>query len=918
MVVLSVAGLSRAAGPFVSRPAPATPAQTEFFETRIRPLFLEHCAACHGPKKQMGGLRLDTRTGFHQGGDNGPVVQPGQPDSSRLVQALRHTGELKMPPRKKLPADLVAAVEAWVRQGSPWPEDRVAGHLEAWRRHWAFQPVTDPAPPIVRATHWPRTGLDRFILSALERRSLSPSPEADRATLLRRLSFDLLGLPPMPVEIAAFQQDSAPDAWEKVVDRLLASPTYGERWGRYWLDVARYADTKGYVFFEEARFPWAWTYRDYVLEAFNGDLPYDRFLLEQLAADQLTGEGDRRSLRALGFVTLGGRFMNNVHDILDDRIDVVSRGLLGLTVSCARCHDHKFDPIPSADYYALHGVFANSIEPAIPPLYEEPAPTPQYHAFREELQKREAELESFVKAKRAEVMNGARTRVAEYLLAAHARRGQPTTEEFMLIADGSDLNPAMLTRWQAYLERKAKSPHRVWAPWHRLAELPDKEFAARAGTILLELQAGRCGGEPVNPRVARALAEAHPRTLAEAAGVYSRVLNEIEKQWQEMQKRTPAADRFEDAEREELRLVFHGPDAPPDVPRGLINDLDLLPDRPSQGRLRELRTKVEQWLEKGPGAPPRAHTLVDRPVPVASRVFRRGNPNNPGEFVPRRFLAVLSGPGRTPFRQGSGRLELARAVADPRNPLTARVLVNRVWMHHFGRPLVGTPSDFGLRSDPPSHPDLLDHLASEFVRDGWSIKRLHRRILLSAAWRQASLDRPECRKVDPENILLWRMNRRRLDFEATRDALLAVAGKLDACVGGPSVPDILQVSSRRRTLYGSVDRLQVPGLYRAFDYPAPDSSASHRDQTTVPQQALFFLNSPLVLDSASQLLARPEVSGEPDLKRRVQTLYLLCYGRPPTPAELSLAAEFLTNAPRPEWLRYTQALLLANEFVFVD
>jgi len=689
------------------------------------------------------------------------------------------------------------------------------------KRHWAFQPVRKPPLPKVKDAAWPRTSVDRFLLARLEEKGLAPSPPADRRTLIRRATFDLLGLPPTPEEVAAFEADPSPDAYARVIDRLLASPHHGERWGRYWLDVSRIADTKGYVFFEEAQFPWAWTYRDYVIRAFNDDLPYDRFLLEQLAADRLPAGKDRRPLTALGFVTLGGRFMNNAHDIIDDRIDVVSRGLLGLTVGCARCHDHKYDPIPMRDYYSLYGVFASCTEPTVPPLFADPPDTKEYADFAKELQAREAKLKDFVRAKHDELVKSAQVRVAEYLMAAYAQRDQPTTEEFMLIADGADLNPTMIVRYQKYLERTRKGQYPAWAAWHALADLPEKDFASGAVSLCGQL-AKPDAARPVNPLVARAFADKPPKTLAETAQRYGELLNNAEKLWQEALKEAASAKRqapagLSEPAQEELRQAFHGPDAPANVALLPYGDLSLLPDRPSQGKLQELRKAVEQWRATGPGAPPRAMVLEDLPVPNEPRVFRRGNPNNPGEAVPRQFLEVLSGAARKPFSDGSGRLELARAVASKDNPLTARVMVNRLWQHHFGRGLVTTPSDFGLRSDPPTHPELLDHLATVFVEGGWSLKAMHRLIMLSAVYQQRDDDRPECRRVDPENALLWRRVPRRLDFEATRDSLLTASGRLARTIGGPSVNDLTSTAATRRTLYGHLDRLNVPGLYRTFE-----------------------------------------------------------------------------------------------------
>jgi hypothetical protein len=593
-----------------------------------------------------------------------------------------------------------------------------------------------------------------------------------------------------------------------------------------------------------------------------------------------------------------------------------------LTVSCARCHDHKFDPIPSADYYSLYGVFASSVEPEVPPLFADPPNTPAFAAFQKELAKREQALADFVRGKFDELRLSARTRCAEYLLAAHARRGQPKADDFMLLADPGDLNPSMRVRWQTYLERTARSHHRVFAPWHAFAALAEKEFSARSKTILPRLLADR--DRPINSLVGKALSSPAPASLADVANRYAKLLEQVDRNWRQAialaaRLKRPLPTRLPDAEKEELRQVFHAPDAPPNITPGLFSELELLPDRAAQGRLQQLRKAVEKWRATGPGAPPRAMVLVDAATPYEPVVFRRGNPGNPGKRVPRRFLALLSGKERKPFTKGSGRLELAHAIADSRNPLTARVLVNRVWMHHFGRGLVQTAGDFGLRSDPPSHPELLDWLADEFVRSGWSLKHLHRLIVTSAVYQQRSVDRPSCRAVDADNILLWRMNRKRLDFESTRDSLLAVAGQLDARIGGPSVKDAMTPGVRRRTLYAFIDRIQVPGLFRAFDFPSPDASSPKRDSTTVPQQALFLMNSPFVLHSARRLLARSEMAGPRSVKERVRRLYRLCYGREPEREECDLGRAFVgTGKTEATWQRYAQALLLGNEFVFVD
>ncbi len=909
-------------------PRPVSASEAEFFESRIRPVLAEHCHRCHGPNESKSGLRLDSREALLRGGDSGPAAVPGDPGSSPLLEAVRHEGLVRMPPKAKLGVQAVTDLESWIKLGLPWPEAPAGTAAdptkEDGRSHWAFQPVRQPEVPQVRDESWARNEVDRFLLERLEKVGLVPSPPADRRALIRRVSFDLLGLPPTPREVEDFVADDSPDAYERLVDRLLASPRYGERWGRYWLDVARYADTKGYVFFEEAEYPWAYAFRDYVIRALNEDLPYDRFLLEQIAADRLDQGEDRRPLAAMGFLTAGGRFMNNEHDVIDDRIDVVTRGLMGLTVTCARCHDHKFDPIPAADYYALYGVFASSVEPNVPPLFEPPPKTEAYRAFESELRAREAKLAEFVRAKHVELVEGSRRRVAEYLMAAHQSREAPSMDDFMLIADGDDLNPTMLVRWQAYLKRTRVGHDPVFAPWHRLSSLPAEGFAEGAAEIVNQLRDAPDAGKPVNPVLVRELASSPPRSMAEVAAIYARVLNRVDQVWREYERRatlngTPAAS-LPDPVLEQLRRVFHGADAPPEVPMNPAGDLALLPDRPSQEILKMLLKEVETWRATGPGAPARAMVLVDRDTPYEPRVFLRGNPNRPGTTVPRRFLEILSSPDRAPFRDGSGRLELARAIASPANPLTARVLVNRVWMHHFGAPLVGTPGDFGLRGDPPSHPELLDWLAARFLSDGWSLKSLHRRLLLSSAYRQASDDRSDASQVDPENRLLWRMNRRRLDFESTRDAMLAVAGRLDTRIGGPSIRDVTAPSQTRRTLYGFLDRLNVPGLYRTFDFPDPSATSPRRAMTTVAPQALFLMNHELAIEAARATLRRPEIASEPTPSGRIDRLYRLLYGRSPTADEVELCSRYVGESGPAEvaWERLVQALMLANEFVFVE
>ncbi len=937
-ILLSFALVAIAVGTAIASAAEPSAADAEFFEKEIRPLLVARCYKCHGEVKEpKGGLSLTSREAVLKGGESGPVAIEGKPQASLLISAINYDG-LEMPPEGNKLGDVeIARLTRWVQLGLPWPKTdakalesaRVTAEAEqiaaARRSFWSFQSVRNPPRPAVRDTSWVQAPIDRFVLAELETHGLSPSPRADNRTLLRRLTFDLIGLPPTPEEIEDFQRDDSPAAVDRVVDRLLSSPRYGERWGRHWLDVARYADTKGYVLFQDDKFPWSYTYRDYVVRAFNEDLRYDRFIIEQLAADLLPLGADRRALTALGFLTLGNGFMNNQQDVIDDRIDVVTRGLLGLTVTCARCHDHKFDPIPTADYYSLYGVMASSTEPTIPPLFEDPPNSEAYAAFAKELAERERKLNEYLDEKYRELAEGARSRVAEYLLAANFLKDKPTTEDFMLLADGSDLNPTMIIRYQVFLERSRAGHDPVLAIWHTLAALPEDQVAAKAAEVVEQQIAGQSADKPINPLVAGAFLGKPLKDLADAARIYGELLNGAEHLWQSTVAQASAAKQspptaLADANAEALRQVFHGPQAPANFSTSEIGVLALLPDRPAQEVRTKLLKAIEEWRATGPAAPPRAMVLEDIPSPLRPRVFVRGNPNQLGAEVPRRFLRVLCDGDPPAFGGGSGRLELARAITDRQNPLTARVLVNRVWLHHFGRPLVGTPSDFGLRSDPPSHPELLDHLAWSFMEGGWSIKRLHRQIVLSAAYQQSSDDRSECRKIDPENTWLWRASRRRLDFEATRDALLAVSGRLETKLGGPTIPSLADPASTRRTIYGFVDRLNLPGVFRTFDFPNPDSTSPERTLTTIPQQALFFMNNPLVMACAKSVLARPEVAGESDEVRKIGRVYLLTLGREPATEELDWARQYLSAAAsRPAvWDEFAQSLLLSNEFVFVD
>lgn len=759
--------------------------------------------------------------------------------------------------------------------------------------HWAYQPVRPPAPPALSGSAAARVQqpLDAFVLGALETRGFSLSPRAGRDTLIRRAYFDLIGVPPTVEEVAAFVSDPADDgrAMAALVDRLLSDSRFGERWGRYWLDVARYADSKGYVFQEERRYAYSYTYRDWVVGAFNEDLPYDKFVLAQLAADQSLGQEDPRHLAAMGFLTLGRRFLNNQHDIIDDRLDVTFRGLQATTISCARCHDHKFDPIPIADYYSLYGVFASSEEPQDKPLLGEPERTPEYLAFEAELQKREQAVVDFHHQKKEALFS--EEAITKYLQLC-AEGWTRDDDGLRALARERQLYASVAVRWREHL-RALGAEHPVVAPFLALVTLLPEQFADRRDDTLRPLlEAAR-----VHPKVAESLRTAVPASMAEAAGLYAKLLAPYKVQ-----------EPMPDPEAEAMRLVLMAPAGPGGVdPMSLGRDFSVA----ERDVARNLRNEVDSYKATAENGPPRAMSMQDKGEPVRPVVFKRGSPGNRGEEVPRQFLGALAGPGRKPFAQGSGRLELAQTIASPSNPLTARVYANRVWLWLTGQSLVESPSDFGVRTPPPVNPALLDHLAASLVEGGWSTKRLIREIVLSAAWQQSSTWEPAVPAApappdaapapsrppsplaaDPENTLLWKMNRRRRDFESFRDSLLTVSGRLDAKVGGRPV-SLDSAKANRRTIYGFIDRQNLPGLFRSFDFASPDQHAPKRFQTTVPQQALFALNNPFVLVQARALAGLPaesETAKAAAILRRVLS-------RDPEPSEVARAAEFITTGP---------------------
>lgn len=714
-----------------------------FFESKVRPVLAENCFSCHGSNSQNAGLRLDTAAGILKGGSSGPVITTGDPSKSLLLIAIHQTGALKMPPGKKLKSDEIASLEAWIKMGAPWPKQSAT----PVKQLWSLKPVVRPTTPKVTNVKWVRNPIDTYILAKLESAKMSPAAEADRKTLIRRVTYDLTGLPPTLSEIEEFVADKSPTAYEKVVDRLLASPRYGERWARHWLDVARYADTKGYVFEEDRNYPDAYTYRDWVINAFNSDLPYDQFVTQQLAADtlpELQSSDDKSSLAALGFLTVGRRFLNSQPDIIDDRIDVTMRGFQAFTVACARCHDHKFDPIPAQDYYSLYGVFASSNEAKLP--ISAKALRDPWNAFN---QKEAALIQSSLQVIKTEVSK-LRTTVSSPTLSKN-----------------------------------------------------------------------------LTDQVKQVLQSVRPEVVPEGANLAT------------------LSTAFTPGEKEKLV--------------GYQNELTAL-------------------RKAAPPIPEFAMAMQDSPNPRDGVVFKRGNPGTPGELAPRRFLSALSKNERPLWNSGSGRLQLAKSIVSKENPLTARVMVNRIWQNHFGAGIVRTPSDFGFQGEKPTHPELLDFLAANFMENGWSIKKLHKLIVTSATYRQSSSVTPAAMNSDPENRNLSHMNRRRLDLTK---------------VGGKSVDLWNAPFAQRRAVYGFIERQNLPGMFRTFDFASPDSTSPRRFMTTVPQQALFFMNSPLSIEQAKFTAAQLPIQSAADDSQRIKKLYQLIFARQPDASELSIGLNYL-------------------------
>ncbi len=940
--------------------------EVEFFEKRVRPLLIERCYECHAGSEKNGGLTLDHRTGWLTGGDSGAAIVPSRPDSSLLIAAVRYDNlNLQMPPDGRLAASEIAVLEEWVAMGAPDPRQAMDSgaiavessdstvsatgmSIEDGKRFWSMQPLANPQRPAVAKRDWPRTAVDWFILSSQEAAGIEPAPAADRRTLIRRLSYDLIGLPPSPEEIAAFETDQNPDAYAALVERLLSSPHYGERWGRHWLDVARYADSNGLD--ENLAFGQAWRYRDYVVRAFNDDKPFDQFLTEQLAGDLLPHASDE-TRTATAFLALGAKVLAEpdreklMMDTIDEQIDTTGKAFLGMTFGCARCHDHKFDPVKQSDYYALAAIFrstrtfADSNTGAIKHWYE--------HRFEmsDEQRQKIAEMNAQIAAKSsaaAQFKNAAYDKLRKETIAAAARYLAAASEftnssPFSLVqsvAQKYGLHPRILFHCRQHLHVRRDAPFE--AKWNELVDAghtPDaiettfrQLFAAEqdnskanaastiTGTAETETaesgtegavgEAGTDGGPVAGemPASPDPLLE-HARTaLADAAGFLA-----LPPQPQFALDATTLSEYY--ALLEEARLVeSSAPDEAAAMGVSEGNTFDSLP------------------------------------------IHIRGSHNNLGTPVNREFPEVMRYSSVPPVlpRNQSGRLELARWMASSQHPLTARVYVNRIWQWHFGRGLVPSTENFGALGDRPSHPELLDWLARNFIESGWSTKELHRLILLSSTYQQASsrTDSEVAQQADPENKLLWKFPMRRLEAEQIRDAVLAVAEQLDETIGGKTVPlrnrqfvfdhtsiDHTRYESKRRAIYLPVIRNNVYTLFEQFDFPDPTTPTGSRHETVVAPQALLMLNDPLLLDAAESFAIRVVRSRSLE-DERIEYAYELAVGREPNEQERDDAVAFFRRMtesgipadPSPTssakgrtsgWALFCQSLISGSEFIYV-
>ncbi len=906
----------------------------EHFEKHVRPLLAAKCQACHNAQLKSGNIDLSGVEGFLAARDEAALISANDPESSRLLAIVGYEGRVKMPPGGKLPLGEIEVFRSWVRQGAPWPgaehreamipKDEQGTFTEEQQSYWAFQPVADPQLPDVKNRAWAENPVDRFVLAKLEVHGLEPAGPADKLTWLRRATFDLTGLPPTPQEAEAFLADESPKAHERVVERLLSSPTYGERWGRHWLDVARYADSTGND--EDHRYPYAWKYRDFVIDAFNDDLPYDQFVREQIAGDLLpTTEPDgvnRRGIVATGFLALGPKAVAQqdkkrmLYDVYDEQVEVVSKAMLGMTVACARCHDHKFDPILTKDYYSLAGMFASTRNFRDPEshvsglLYKPLVPQAEYDRYESEqrvIKNKQIELDNLADIEIEEYIDSIADRTADYLLGArecYEDGGEPSE-----IASKRKLDQALLEKWIEYLG-PADGPRVQLAKW-------DEAMASH------------------RPAAAAAYQERFGKALKEWHHTIRRWRKSAIELLRNGSMPPPPKPRFLAGRDRFFFDVYHAKGAPLRF-SGEERKRILKPE--TRNTLAKLHVELKELKANASAEPPMANA-VEEGRTLEQRVFVRGDYNSEGEPAPKVFPAIIAGFDQEPVKSGSGRLELANWIASPSNPLTARVMVNRIWQKHFGEGIVRTPSNFGKLGALPTHPELLDWLATRFVEDGWSVKSMHRRIMLSNAYRMSSVATDTAAELDPSNQRLSHFNRRRLDIEEIRDGMLAVDRSIDLTMGGTlqsgfgtdreNSNDRLSIdptSSTRRMVYLPLRRANLPTLLNLFDFGDAVTSLGRRPVTNVAPQALFMMNSDFVENRAGNLADQLLEASDWSESDRVRQAYLSILTREPDSAELDGAMSYLGGfssrfegaTSQEAWQSYCRILLASNNFIYVD
>lgn len=951
----------------------------EYFEKHIRPLLSQQCQSCHGPQKQKGGLRLDSVEAILKGGETGVIISKGDAARSLMFQVVSYEHETKMPPRGKLPVEQIEAIRKWIEMGAPMPASSndsqasiqsTAFDLKQRAQYWSYQPLRSVDIPAVKDKDWPLTSIDPFILEKLSKGGLTPSPEADKLTWLRRVTFDLTGLPPSLDDIKSFEEAKTPDAYHELVDRLLASPQYGERWARHWLDLMRYADTLGHEF--DFDLPNAWRYRNYVIRAINSDVPYNQFVLEHLAGDLLPDPRmDKKqqwneSIQGTGFLWLGEAKQAPVDvrqeqaDRIDNQIDVIGKAFLGQTIACARCHDHKFDAIATRDYYALYGVLKSSrYQQAI---IDDPGVT---SALLESLKRTQRSLQAEVQKHMNEMQPKGKTAgdLSQWMQAAADL--SPSEKIRILSLDKSMSQGPAWQRCQEsctalYVDPKTKQHFTRYVPanaWDSGLVSDKLEGALRTPTFDIQQRFLHLQASGQHARI-RVVVDGFVVIRDPIYGGLRRIINEPRPRWYtfdlSMWKGRQAYVEFLDGGPADISTGDEnaGKDAWLHVRHVFMSEMNRPPVNeseqareehlfhqplPPQGAWSPV-LEQKQKLEKQFPRPRYALATADG-TGLDERVFVRGSHQKLGDSVPRGLSPIFCGEGVICNGSGSGRLDLAERLVDPhRNPFIVRVFVNRIWKHHFGQGLVHSVDDFGHMGDKPDHPELLEHLSNWFIQNGWSLKKLHRELVLSRTYRQSSAASVQSMKLDVRNELLSRMSVRRLEAEALRDTMLTVAGKLKPEMiesgvmpylsgymqgrGRPSVSGPLD-GEGRRSIYLSVRRNFLSPLFTSFDFPTPFTAIGRRSVSNVPAQSLALMNDPLV-NELTRSWAQAMIKRHPLIADRIRTMCLMAYGHQPSQQMssdlLAFAEECSRNNGGDElraWTEIAHALFCSKEFIFV-